>query len=147
MKNKNAQITESIFLLVEKNNAVQDFSMPDPRRVFGTEMEESIATYLEKKGYRVLARQHRTSYGEIDLVCLDDTEVVFVEVKARRSHAYGYPEESVSPAKVQRLARCAQAYMQTQNPQTYWRIDVIAVECEPTFQITHLKNIDIPNRF
>ncbi len=120
--------------------------MPHARRLFGTQMEQKIAAYLTTKGYRVVAHQYRTTFGEIDLVCLDGSEVVFVEVKARTSHAYGFPEESVGRAKLERLGRCAQAYMQTQDPETFWRIDVIAVESQPIFQITHLKNIDIPHR-
>ena len=50
----------------------------DPRRKFGDSGEELAAKFLEKKGFKVIARKYRTRSGEIDLVCLDGDEVVFV---------------------------------------------------------------------
>ena len=68
----------------------------DPRRLFGNKAEKLAERYLKKKGYKILDRQFVTRYGEIDLVAREGDEIVFVEVKARRSTAFGYPEESVT---------------------------------------------------
>jgi len=121
--------------------------MPDARRLYGTQMETQAARFLEQKGFRILHYQYRTPFGEIDLICQDADEIVFVEVKARQSGAYGYPEESVGPQKLKHLVRSALAFMQTQAENQFWRIDVIAMETVPENRITHLKAIDIPDRF
>lgn len=121
--------------------------MPDPRRLYGTQMETEAARFLEQKGFRILHHQYRTPFGEIDLVCQEGDEIVFVEVKARQSGTYGYPEESVGPQKLKHLVRSALAFMQTQPSEQFWRIDVIAMETGPKTQITHIKAVDIPDRF
>ena len=61
----------------------------DPRRLFGQEGESAAESYLRRKGYRILARNLRSSVGELDLVAEDGAVLVFVEVKARRTEAFG----------------------------------------------------------
>lgn len=121
--------------------------MPDPRRLFGTAVEEHVAEHLVRQGYRVLARQYKSPFGEIDLICQDGDEVVFVEVKARTSGAYGYPEQSVHLGKLRKIVRSAQAFMQKRPPDEPWRVDVVAVETTPEVRITHLKAVDTPEGF
>ena len=79
-------------------------------RLFGDAGERLAARHLRREGMTVLARQSRTRRGEIDLVALDARDrgcVVYVEVKTRKSHAAGRPEEAVTPAKQRRLTRLA----------------------------------------
>lgn len=121
--------------------------MPDFRRLFGTQVEKHVAAYLARQGYQILEHQWKTRFGEIDLICRDGDEVVFVEVKARRSIVFGYPEESVRAEKLRKIVLCAQHYLATLSNEQTWRIDVIAVEVGKNQQVTHLKNIDIPDRF
>lgn len=121
--------------------------MPDPRRTFGTDIEKQVAARLVGQGYVILEHQFKTRFGEIDLVCRDGDEVVFVEVKARTSHAFGYPEESVHVQKLKKIVACAQLYLQRLDPDQPWRIDVIAVETGNPFVITHIKGVDIPDTF
>jgi putative endonuclease len=121
--------------------------MPDARRLFGTDVEKYVAAHLEKQGYRILAHQYKTKFGEIDLVCQDGDEVVFVEVKARASNAFGYPEESVHTTKLRKIVRCAQVFLQKRDSNQAWRIDVVAVEMGAHPRLLHLKSIDIPERF
>ena len=66
---------------------------------------------------------------ELDIVARKGREVVFVEVKARRSHAHGTPEEAVTPTKQRHLVRASQAYMAAhrQLRTLPYRIDVIAI--------------------
>ena len=73
--------------------------MPDERRIFGTRGEDIAAEFLCSKGMKLIDRQARTKHGEIDLVMFDNETVAFVEVKARRSKAFGYPEESITRSK------------------------------------------------
>ncbi|MBM5789872.1 YraN family protein [Candidatus Parcubacteria bacterium] len=116
--------------------------MPDSRRLFGTAVEQQVAQHLAGQGYRILAQQYRTPFGEVDLVCQDGDELVFVEVKARASRAYGYPEESVHSVKLKKIIRAAQAYLQRFPEAQSWRVDVVAVDHAG---ITHLKGVDTPD--
>jgi putative endonuclease len=93
--------------------------------------EEVAARYLEEHGYRVLRRNLRTPYGEIDLVVQMGETIVFVEVKARTGEGYGLPESSVTPAKRLHLLRAIQAYWQTEEEEGDWRVDVVAVIGRP----------------
>lgn len=116
----------------------------DARRAFGDRGEAVAEAYLLKKGYRVLARQFRTRFGEIDLVAQDGDEVVFVEVKARKTSYFGYPEESVNSAKRRKMFKTAEAFLSTLDQMPDYRFDVVAVEYEtipPT--VTHYPNIEM----
>lgn len=65
------------------------------------------AAFLSERGYRVLGRNERTPLGELDLVCVDGTVVVFVEVKARSGNGYGCGLEAIGPRKTARLRGAA----------------------------------------
>lgn len=96
----------------------------------------------------ILASQYKKSFGEIDLIAQDGDEVVFVEVKARATQTFGYPEDSVTPQKVGHILRVAQSYLTEQKIEGPWRIDVLAIEYDQDPpKVTHLKNIDIPESF
>ncbi|MBI5793739.1 YraN family protein [Candidatus Uhrbacteria bacterium] len=120
----------------------------DARRIFGNQGEDAAATFLENKGYAVTHRQYKNTYGEIDLICQDGKEIVFVEVKSRHSDLAD-PEDSVTQSKVGHLVRTAQEYLDQRGMgEVPWRIDVVAIEYdrgEP--QMRHIEDIDIPERF
>ena len=121
----------------------------DERKLFGNQGEALAADYLRSKGFRILERQYTKTYGEIDLVCLDGNEVVFVEVKSRRTDHYGYPEDSVTPKKIKHLLRVIEQYLLCSNLcESQWRIDVIAIEFyhQPP-RVTHIKAIDVPENY
>ena len=73
--------------------------------------EAAAKAYLEENGYRILAENYAGRMGEIDIVAKDGEVVVFVEVKARESTAFGEPIEAVTPQKVRRIALTAQQYL------------------------------------
>lgn len=120
----------------------------DARRLFGNQQEDAVARFLEHKGYVVSQRQYKNVYGEIDLICQDGDEIVFVEVKARHGDLAD-PEDSVTIAKIGHIVRTAQTYLEEQKlDETAWRIDVVAVEYDNwTKKITHIEDIDIPELF
>ena len=120
--------------------------MIDPRRQFGNEGEALAAKFLEEKGYEILERQYRCVYGEIDLVCKEKNEIVFVEVKSRNSHEFGYPEDSVTRVKRLHLFNVGQEYLEAHHLiDQPWRVDVIAIEFDQTPPcITHIEAIDLP---
>ena len=82
------------------------------RTALGQRCEEFAAEYLRQQGYRVIERNVRMRFGEIDAVARDGATLCFVEVRARSSTRFGWPEESVTPLKRRRLVRLAQGYLQ-----------------------------------
>ena len=76
-------------------------------RVVGAYGERLAARYLVETGRQVLDRNWRCDQGEIDIVALDGSCLVIVEVKTRRTVAFGSPVEAVTPAKAARLRRLA----------------------------------------
>jgi putative endonuclease len=101
----------------------------NPRRSLGELGERIAAEHLEKSGFRVLDRNVRTRYGEIDIVAQEGKTLVFVEVRTRRGNAFGTAEESVNARKQQKLVQLAEGYVQNAKLvfQDY-RIDVVIVE-------------------
>ncbi len=111
--------------------------------------EELAATYLEKKGFRILTRNYRFQRAEVDLVCFlpasrleDGGELVFVEVKTRSYASFAYPEEAVNAAKQQQLIRAARSYLYEHRlGGTICRFDVIAITMEKGQpDIAHIEN-------
>ena len=101
----------------------------DPRRRFGNKAENLAARFLISKGYKILKHQYRTRGGEIDLIARDGDEIVFVEVKARTSNEFGYPEESVTRSKLQKIQRTAELFLsKSKFKNVPYRIEVIAIE-------------------
>ncbi len=90
--------------------------------------EETAVDYLAQRNIRILRRNLRTEYGEIDILCQDGECLVFAEVKTRRSKQFGFPEAAVTGNKQNHMVNSAIAYLQeTDNMDKLWRIDVIAV--------------------
>jgi putative endonuclease len=109
----------------------------------GAHGEELAAKHLAANGYRVLDRNWRWRRGEIDLVVEKGGEIVFVEVKARRSHTFGTPEEAVTRAKQRKLVQTAYAYLARHGrPDTRWRIDVIALDLSAQGEVIRLEHLE-----
>lgn len=133
--------------------AVPDPSIPPPpsRRVrdmstleLGRAGEELAAAHLRARGWMVLERNLRLRHGELDIVALDGTTLVFVEVKTRRSFVTGVPQAAVTPTKLRRLRRLAGEYlMERSTPHRDVRIDVVAVhaQLDGTFCLEHLEGV------
>jgi len=69
----------------------------------GLKAEEEACRYLTEQGYRVIARNFRSRYGELDIVALDGDTLVFVEVRYRRQGSLVSPQESIDRAKVAKI--------------------------------------------
>ena len=93
--------------------------------------ERLAARYLVESGMQILDRNWRCDQGEIDLVAMDDTCLVIVEVKTRQSLAFGSPVEAVTAVKAARLRRLAACWLREHRSQVEAvadiRIDVIGV--------------------
>ena len=85
--------------------------MTDPRHDLGQEGERLAAEHLERLGYAILARRHRTRFGELDLVAADDETIVFVEVKTRRAGGVTGVWDAITADKAAQVRRMAAAWL------------------------------------
>ncbi len=82
-------------------------------RELGTMGEQAAITYLEKRGYEIIAKNFRVGrMGEIDIIGQDGDTLCFIEVKTRSSVLFGTPAQAVSPSKQATIRRLSQIYMQ-----------------------------------
>jgi putative endonuclease len=117
------------------------------RGTLGRWGEQAVAEWLEQQGYRLLARNWRRREGELDLVAMEGTTLVFIEVKTRRSESFGAPEESVDERKQRQLALLAQRYLDENATLAFdqCRFDVVVVDLTgscPRFR--HYRNAFLP---
>ncbi|TWT52304.1 hypothetical protein KOR42_29900 [Thalassoglobus neptunius] len=97
-------------------------------RLFGNHGERIAARFLKQKGYRILRRQARGPFGEIDLIAKDADTIIFVEVKTRKSSVRGHPSEAVTYQKQRQISRAALAWLKKNNLLEHrCRFDVIAI--------------------
>ena len=91
------------------------------------EMGESLALgYLLKLGYELIMRNFHTRYGEIDLIMRDKEVMVFVEVKAKKTHEWGTPEEMFTQGKYRKVKNMGMVYLHGKD--VLCRIDMVAVD-------------------
>jgi putative endonuclease len=113
------------------------------QRAKGATAEDLAEEYIKTKGYSIIKRNfHFGREGEIDIIAQDGNTLVFVEVKARYSSAFGTPEEAVTYKKQKTLRRTAEGYLYVNKiTNQECRFDVIAVDYEkkPT-EIRHIVN-------
>ncbi|MCM8757847.1 MAG: YraN family protein [Candidatus Omnitrophica bacterium] len=77
----------------------------------GLRGEESAVDFLKKKGFKILERNFRTNFGQIDIIAKEKNEICFIEVKTRKNFNFGLPQEAVSITKKKRIAKVALAYL------------------------------------
>lgn len=95
--------------------------------------ENLAVSFLQAKGYHILARNVRTPFGEIDIIArqagFETDTIIFIEVKTRSSTSLGKPEISVGVRKKSHILAAVQYYMQQSYENNLdWRVDVIAIE-------------------
>ena len=95
--------------------------------------EKAAADYLLKNGYTILSRNYRCPAGELDIVAREKKEIVFVEVKARKSHVRGYPEQAVGFRKQKKMSQLALWYLRDKKVgDAPVRFDVVAILLLPS---------------
>ena len=102
--------------------------MFNQRQSFGQRAEEEACRFLEHNGYRIIARNVRSRFAEIDIVAREQDTVCFVEVKARSSDRFGLPQEAVFGKKQAKLCRAAESFLKERRlTEASSRFDVVAV--------------------
>ncbi|HUR83771.1 MAG TPA: YraN family protein [Solirubrobacteraceae bacterium] len=117
----------------------------DLRHHLGRVGERLALEHLERLGYCVIAKNHRTRFGEIDLVVCDEQTLVFVEVKARRADAVAGALDSVPPRKQRQVRSMAAAWLveATDRPRARdLRFDVIGVTVDRHGRLVRLDHLE-----
>ena len=115
----------------------------DPRQHLGRLGEQLAAEHLERLGHTIVCRNHRTRFGEIDLIACDGETLVFCEVKTRRGR--GEPWDALHEAKRAQVRRMARAYLTeaTDRPRTQLvRFDAIGVVIDLRGRLTRLEHLE-----
>lgn len=106
----------------------------------GQHGENLAAEYLQRNGYQIVERNYRTRYGEVDIICSQKGDLVFVEVKTRRSTRFGSPEEAITYRKKEHIKKAALSYLkQADNSYRSIRFDVITIMIQPSPVINHIQ--------
>jgi len=123
--------------------------------------EELASRFLMKQGYRIIERNYRKPYGEIDIICEKAKRVVFVEVKTVSyeteknvfrerngvvSGGYYRPEDNIHPAKIARLSRAIETYLMRYKKEPEWQLDILSVYLNTSakeVKIEHLEAISL----
>lgn len=113
--------------------------MTEARLALGQWGEEQSAVWLRGQGLKIVARNLRTPVGEIDIIARHGGTLVFIEVKTRKSAAFGTPQEAVGPRKQRQIIRAAQWYLVAEKIRGLnLRFDVIAVRYADPPVIEHI---------
>jgi putative endonuclease len=99
----------------------------------GKEGEQIALAYLRKNGYSICETNFRCPVGEIDIIARDKTgDIVFMEVKTRKSIDLGYPEQAVGKRKQKKMSQLALWYLQKKKiAEANARFDVVAIMLLP----------------
>ena len=112
------------------------------KRQQGNKGEDLAVKHLKDNGYRILARNVRSKFGEIDSVAQQGKILCFIEIKARTSTSFGWPEESVTREKRWRLVRLARWYLQSKRLEEIpVRFDVISLLLNPNGSLARARII------
>jgi len=116
------------------------------RKKLGAWGESFALDYLVKKGYEFIEKNYHTRFGEIDLIMRKDSQLVAVEVKTRKSNAFGIAEYSINRKKFQAIQSAMFVFVESHedlNPE--WQLDILVIEKntpgEP--EIIHYENISL----
>jgi putative endonuclease len=91
----------------------------------GAAAEDAAAVFLQREGLRILERNYRCRFGEIDLVARSGAQLVFIEVRARSSSRFGGAAGSITAAKRRRIVAAARHYLATHRADRACRFDVV----------------------
>ncbi len=98
------------------------------KRKTGLQGENLAAAYLESIGYKILVRNYRNRFGEIDIIALDKGVLVFVEVKFRNNRRFGLPEDAVNKKKIEKIKKVGYLFWRTEFPDiSKLRVDVVSI--------------------
>lgn len=103
--------------------------------------EDLAADFLTKKGYKIIDRNVKIGYQELDVVALEKNEFVFIEVKTRTSLKYGSADESLNHKKIKNLKFAILQYLAVNKVKTKnVRLDLVAIDINQTTNNANIKH-------
>jgi putative endonuclease len=118
----------------------------DPRRLLGASGEQLAAEHLERLGYRILERNYRTRWGELDIIAFDGRTLAFCEVKTRRAAGgAGSPLEAIGPAKRAQVRKMAGRWLAARRQRPYaevLRFDAIGLSFDAAGRMVSLEHVE-----
>jgi putative endonuclease len=113
------------------------------RRQTGMLGEKLACDFLGNNGYEIVTTNYRCPDGEMDIIARQQEALVFIEVRTKKSGAFGSPEESITNSKKEKLRNIAVRYLQELDTlPAVWRIDVVAVEMDRRGKATRIEIIE-----
>ncbi|KIC61814.1 YraN family protein [Chryseobacterium taiwanense] len=109
---------------------------------FGKKAEDLAVEFLQKNGYKILARNFRFQKAEIDIIAEKDNLIIVVEVKARSTDAFILPQEAVNKTKIKLIVSATDHYLEEFNKNQEVRFDIISVlpDEKGNLTIEHIEN-------
>lgn len=104
--------------------------------------EELASRYLQRAGYKILERNYKKGWGEVDIIAQKEKKIVFFEVKCLKSKQIS-PEDQATKEKIKKISKVAQFYINLKHPDKDWQIDLIAIDfqTENKCKLRHIENI------
>ena len=113
------------------------------KRLCGSSGEAIASDFLKKKGYRIIAKNLRTPFGEIDIVTRHAGLTVFVEVKTRTTSSLGPPYISITGKKIRHIIKNSAFYMRRHNlSDSQWRVDIVSVKLNRDYKPEKIELIE-----
>lgn len=103
----------------------------------GKDGEEKACRYIKAKKYKIIERNYRCLYGEIDIIAELNGALIIIEVKYRKSDKFGKGYEAVNTIKQQKIIKTTEYYINEKNIKMPVRFDVISIDDN---EITHIEN-------
>jgi putative endonuclease len=114
------------------------------RKLLGDRGERAAVKYLKRQGVRIVARQFRNNYGEVDIIGIEDQTTVFVEVKTRTSTHDGQPFEAVDLRKQEKITRVALFWLKQhgrlEQPSRFDVVSILWPDRNGKPEIQHFRN-------
>lgn len=112
-------------------------------RIVGETGEKAAVKFLKKLGYRVIATNFRTIFGELDAIAMHGGMIVFVEIKTRATDSLGPPYLAVTGPKQRHIVKNALFYLKTRRLiDSNWRIDVVSVKLSRDLRVENIELIE-----
>lgn len=133
--------TPKMGLSVGRRNSVLKINQISSHKL-GKAGEKAALQFLKKKNFRIVEQGFRFYKGEIDIIAYDKKTLVFLEVKTRRSHKFGFPEDALTPSKQNQLRKVALGYCTLRKIQDVeCRFDVLSLTYdEKGYTVSHIEN-------
>lgn len=106
--------------------------------------EEYAVEYLKKHKHKILSRNYRRNFGEIDIISQKGEYIIFTEVKTRKNDTMSRPIDAVDKQKRQRIIKTAAAFLAENDIDSFCRFDICEIFINPQNlklnKINYLKN-------